>query len=451
MHPTRSFTISLLALVALFAFSGQAFATFAAVGSCTPPNAVTPAHTYPTIQAAVTASAPGTTIQICPGSYPEQVNISKKLTLLGVIDPTAPTQDLAIILPPTGGMVANATDVDTSEPIAAQVFVHDTFAAVVMISNVTVDGTGNQFGCVGDLTGILYQNASGTLNHIAVRNELLGDVLSPCQSGEGIFVQSGTGKSSKVTVENSSVHNYNKNGIIANDAGTKMNLTENFIQGSGSDPNSPAQNGIQIGFGATGTIVSETISDNLYFDPASYAAADILIVDAAENSGITVKSNTLGNTQQPITIYTDFSGGPTQYGDGVSITGNHIYGTGDFDAIDICTNGNTVTGNTIFNSAQSGIHLDSACGIFFSGPPTGNNNTVTGNTLLESACAGILADTGTTSNTITPNTFYTMPFTVTNTAASCTIPLVPGQANSSHADTARPNVNKSPRKYSPKK
>ena len=254
-----------------------------------------------------------------------------------------------------------------------------------------------------------------------------------------------------MTVENSSVHNYNKNGIIANDAGTKMNLTENFIQGSGSDPNSPAQNGIQIGFGATGTIVSETISDNLYFDPASYAAADILIVDAAENSGITVKSNTLGNTQQPITIYTDFSGGPTHYGDGVSITGNHIYGTGDFDAIDICTNGNTVTGNTIFNSAQSGIHLDSACGIFFSGPPTGNNNTVTGNTLLESACAGILADTGTTSNTITPNTFYTMPFTVTNTAASCTIPLVPGQANSSHADTARPNVNKSPRKYSPKK
>ena len=79
MNSTRSFTFSCLALIALVALSGQAFAAnYAAVGACTPPNPVTPAHTYATIQLAVTSSAPGTVIQICPGIYPEQVVVTIK-------------------------------------------------------------------------------------------------------------------------------------------------------------------------------------------------------------------------------------------------------------------------------------------------------------------------------------------------------------------------------------
>ena len=43
------------------------------------PNA---GHT--TIQTAVNAAAPGDTIQVCPGTYNEQVEIAKRLTLVGV-------------------------------------------------------------------------------------------------------------------------------------------------------------------------------------------------------------------------------------------------------------------------------------------------------------------------------------------------------------------------------
>ena len=39
--------------------------------------------TFPTIQSAVTAASPGDTISVCPGSYPELVQIDKTLTLLG--------------------------------------------------------------------------------------------------------------------------------------------------------------------------------------------------------------------------------------------------------------------------------------------------------------------------------------------------------------------------------
>jgi hypothetical protein len=59
-----------------------------------------------------------------------------------------------------------------------------------------------------------------------------------------------------------------------------------------------------------------------------------------------VSGNTLGNSNYAVSLFTDTVGA---FGDGVSVTGNKIFGTSTFDAIDVCTNNNTITGNTIFN------------------------------------------------------------------------------------------------------
>jgi parallel beta-helix repeat protein len=416
MHPTRSFTFSCLALVMLLGFGGQAFAVnYNAVGTCTPPNP--PTHVYATIQAAVTASAPGTIIEICPGTYPEQVVITRKLTLEGV---AVGGQDAVVILPPAGGLVQNTVDFDSTNPpnspVAAQVLVKGPFVAAVTITNLTVDGTGNGIAaCSPDVQGILFQNASGTLNHVAVRNQTLPPADNGCQSGESIYVQTAAGFSSTVTVANSSVHNYNKNGITGNDSGTKLTVTGSYVQGSGVVPvPGAAQNGVQLAYGAKGKISGNTVIDNIYGDPTVAASTDILLYDTAESSAITVSSNIVGNSQIPIAVYTD----TTSLGDGVSVTGNKVFGTSTYDGIDVCTNGNTVTGNTVFNSAESGVHLDASCG------GTGNTNIVTGNTILESECAGILDDTGT--NTINSDTYYTVPFPVASSTAGC--PFVAGPA-----------------------
>jgi hypothetical protein len=413
MHPTRTFTFSCLALVVLAALSGQAFASTVAVGTC-------PTATFPTIQLAINAVPAGSTIQICPGNYHEQVLITKKLTLVGIAG--AAGDDAAVILPPTTGMVANTVSVDSGDPIAAQILVTSGPAS---ISNLTVDGTGNGItGCGPNLMGILFQSASGTVNHVAVRNQTLAAGLGGCQSGESIFVQTRAGFVSTVTVANSSVHNYNKNGITGNDHGTKLTVTGNYVQGSGVVPvPGAAQNGIQLGFGARGTIKGNTVIDNIYGDPIVAASTDILLFDTAENSLITVTGNIVGNSQIPIALFTLGDDG-ANLGDGVSVTGNKVFGTSTYDGIDVCTNGNIVTGNTIFNSAESGVHLDASCGIFFGGA-TGNNNNVTGNTILESECAGILADLGTSGNTTTPNTYFTVPFPV---ASSCPSPAVSTRA-----------------------
>lgn len=439
---SRIFTISCLTVVALIALGGQAFSVvtnYAVVGACTAPNPPThPTEVYATISAAVTApaSVAGTVIEICPGTYQEQVVITKKLTLDGVASPS--TSDAVVIAPPAGGMVANATDLDVGDPIAAQVLV--LHATGVLIENLTIDGTGNQLGCTGtDFMGLLFQNAGGTVNHVAVREQIPGDVLTGCQIGESIYVQTAPTFSSKVTIEYSSVHNYNKNGITGNDANTDIILTENVIQGSGLSAIA-AQNGIQVCCGATANIGSNTVIDNVYSNPAAYAAADILLYDTAENSGLKVYDNILGNSELPVVLYTDFAYGPTAYGDGVSVTTNHIFGTSSFDAIDVCTNGNTITGNTITNSAESGVHLDASCGSYFSGPPTGNNNVASPNTILESYCAGVLADPGTTGNSTGGETFWTVPFTITNSSAACTIPPLQGQVRAA-----------GPHRFSPKR
>jgi hypothetical protein len=411
MHITRSLTLAGLALLMLVAFSGQAFSVTVAVGSCTS------LVNYATIQQAVNAVPSGSTIRICPGKYHEQVEITEKLTILGIANATS---DAVVVLPPTTGMVANTVDVDDPTlPIAAQIWVHDT-TGPVSISNITVDGSNNQIsGCAPDLQGILFQSASGTLNHVAVRNETLGAGLGGCQSGEGIFVQTATGLASTVTIEASSVHSYNKNGITGNDAGTTLTVMGNYVQGAGVVPSGgAAQNGIQLGFGATGKIISNTVIDNIYGDITIAASADILLFDTAETSGATVTTNTLGNSQLPIALVTDTPG----VGDGVSVTSNKIFGTSSFDAIDACTNGNSIKSNTIYNSAESGIHLDASCG------GTGNTNIATGNTIVESFCAGVLSDSGTTGNTIAPNTYDTVLFTTASSTSKCTIPAGPMSA-----------------------
>jgi len=155
-------TVKLFA-VALFAFTlaVPAFSDTVEVGTCIQ-NLV---H-FDTIQDAVdhAAQGGGTTIDVCPGSYPEQVTINKNLTLRGVADPGS-NQDAAIIVAPQGGIVANTTSLSNGTPIAAQILVTSPATQVSIIS-LTVDGSGNNLpDCSVDLIGIYYQKPRDLSRH----------------------------------------------------------------------------------------------------------------------------------------------------------------------------------------------------------------------------------------------------------------------------------------------
>jgi hypothetical protein len=382
----RASSLTLAALLLFAAFAAQSsLAATVQVGSC-----LTGTPRYSTIQSAVNASPAGTTIRICPGNYPEQVVISKTLTLSGVPSQSGSTP---VVTSPAGGITQNATGLGTGSAIGAQILVEN--ATGVDITGLTVDGTGNQLSCTLDLMGIYYQNASGVINYVVARNQNLGSG-SECQSGEGIFAQSGYGfsGSSAVVIENSNVYAYQKNGISADGDTLTVTITANSVIGFGPDPY-VAQNGIQITGGTRGTVLNNSVMNDIYTG-ATFSATGILVYTA---SGLSISTNTVGNTQG-IAV---FSGGAAGSADQTTLISNHVVDTDTYDAIDVCSNGNTVVANTIMGGNAGGIHLDDSCAEV-NGSSSGNSNTVTKNS-INNVCAGILLGSG-MGNTISPNSIF---------------------------------------------
>jgi hypothetical protein len=407
----------------------------------TPPS-TTPCKalpSYPTISQAVSGAPAGSTIYICPGTYAEQVVITKKMTLEGVAGngnagSTASGSNNPVIVSPAGGVVVNSNDLypyggDPNQPTAAQILVQTPSNAlstpiVVNISNITVDGSNNGLsGCPTDLVGIYYQNASGTVNHVTTRFQELDPADFGCQDGLAIYVQSGYGTvgTAVVTVQNSSVHDYDKNGITADGSGTVATITGNYIVGIG--PTAViAQNGIQLSDGARGKISSNTVTDDVYINSpgcgvgSCTSATGILLYDSGGTSAshVTISGNTVSNTQGAIVAYTDGNttadyAGTADYNDVASnkITTSPTAGIYFLDGIDLCSDNNTATLNNVFNSSGSGIHIDGQCKEPDS-TATGINTTVTNNTVNE-ACAGVLTGPGTgpgTGNTVTGTSTY---------------------------------------------
>jgi len=395
---------------------------------------VTPPNTAPcrnvtsfnTISQAIAHVPAGSTIYICPGTYAEQIVITKKLTLIGesangLAGGSASGAENPVILSPTGGVVVNAADLYDNSPIAAQIAVLSP-GGTVNVSNLTIDGSNNDLsGCGTNLVGVLYQNASGTINHVVTRYQELDPSDFGCQDGLAIFVQSGysSGGTATVTIEDSSVHDYDKNGITADGSGTVATITGNYVAGIGATPLT-AQNGIQVSFGAAGAVKDNTVTDDVYVNPADcgmsnscYSATGILLYDSGgtNSSPVTISGNTVSNTQGAIVAVTD--GGETA--DYNNVTSNKIStnaaivvtgATYLLDGIDLCSNNNTATSNTVYNSSGAGVHLDSECsepGGAATGIGTATHNTV------NEACTGVLLGNsgGTQSGTIAYNVVET--------------------------------------------
>jgi hypothetical protein len=245
----KSRTVSVLAgLAFVCVFVQMSAATTVYVATCGTPR-------YSTIQTAVTSVAAGTTINVCPGTYPEQVKIPISLTLKGF---ASGNSSAAVITSPSGGLVQNASSL-SGGGIEAQIYVES--GATVKIQGLTIDASNSNLdslGCGGDPVGIYFQNASGTITLNSVLNDVLSPNLNGCQGGLGIFVESSGTNTVSITYNN--VENYQKNGITVNGtgpAGMTTTISSNTVIGQG--PISGAgENSIQLAFGATGTISNNT-------------------------------------------------------------------------------------------------------------------------------------------------------------------------------------------------
>jgi parallel beta-helix repeat protein len=368
-----------LTIFPVFALAGS----IVVAGSCKPTL-----PSYPTLTAAVAGAPDGGTIQVCPGSYTEQVTIAKNLTINGIASGNA---GLPTIVVPAGGLVQNATTYNVTSgflqnsAVAAQIIVAP--GATVNFNGITIDATNNGLPNCGPVPiGIYYSDSSGTVDHVQFRNQLAtcfydgfaGAMAYPM--GDGVFVQSDGTLPASVTVENSSFHLVGYMGVHADGADASVSIKDNTVEG----PGITYGNGILVEWGAGSPSISGNYETNALLSTAPSGFWGILLNSCA--GGTVVSSNVISNSSNGIVAECN----------GNTITGNKIFAS-EFDGIEVCGSNNVVQSNMINDSGQSGVNLVQGC--------LAQNNTVSANTVV-GACAGVLEGTDATGNTIGTNTLF---------------------------------------------
>ncbi len=292
---------------------------------------------YSTIQAAVTAAAPGSEIVVCPGTYVEQVTIptgKNNLTLRS-------DKPLAAIIQAPAVMTGNKAIVDVAG------------VQNVTIRGFTITGPGGG-GCDSIRWGVRVDSGGSANireNHIT---EIRDNPFSGCQNGIGILVgRQSEGQVGSAVIQKNIIDNYQKGGIVVSNVGSSAEVKDNDATGVGPTA-LIAQNGIQISAGATATVQHNTVTDNVY-TPQSVVSTGILLFNPG---AVTIDHNEASSND--VNIYSFQATGPV-------ITHNKVSG-GSFDGIDIVeTTGADVSHNTSLNNVYDGIYVDpSATGNTFS-------------------------------------------------------------------------------------
>ncbi len=375
----------------------------------------------------------GSTILLMPGTYAGQVHMTG-FTNLNLIGSGVGS---TIIQPPAASMTKYFTTSGNNYPI---LFVENSDA--VNISNLTVDGLGK-----GNINyrfmGVGYHDAGGAVSNCEVK-DIRETPISGTQHGNGIYAYVDALPNRTLDVTNCWVHGFQKGGITLNGVGLTAHVNGCNVEGYGP-ASFIAMNGIQIGFGATGSIINNQVSGCNYTG-AGWISAAMLLYNPAGT--ITTKHNTVTESQTGIyyinvggnidsnTVTNTTAGmGTTTYwwcivadpGTGTS----HLPSAQPFDAnlaltpfgsgpatMGIATITTSATGN-IVDGGGNGTGLEADAVSSYVGTETLNfaatGNQVTGCT----AAMSTWEDPGTTVNvTLTSNHFLWNTYGIGNTSAT---------------------------------
>jgi len=277
------------------------------------------------IQSAVDAASPGDVIKLRAGTYAEQVVIDTPLALVGegrgeTVVESPESLGTSYDRPQRDGGTA------TESPV---VFVDGTDAE---LCSLTVDGARNA-GDNRNFSGIGLRNANARIVDVeTVRTT--NDPFAGAQHGNGIAAFNTDGTARRVAVRESTVHDYQKTGVVGEGDGLTMIVADTTVTGQGATDEN-GQNGVQISGGAAGYLFRNVVTDNVYTG-ATFTATGVIGVDAA---GITLSENRLASNQFGLAASgTDVVAHRNDFENDVSATlsfppaGVVNYGGGDVDA-----------------------------------------------------------------------------------------------------------------------
>jgi hypothetical protein len=215
----------------------------------------------------------GSTVYVLAGTYEEQVVImSDDLQLIGSgagDDPATNT----VIRSPVSLPYSYATGTNNNYPVVGVIGCQG-----VSLENLRVDGYGRGNSNYR-FQGVGFWNAGGVLENCQVVN-IQDTPFSGAQHGVGVYAYNNTGGPYAIAMTDVVVADFQKNGLALLGEGLTVDLVNVTAIGKGAT-SVTAQNGIQIGDGAGGTVATSAISDVAYTG-ASWTATGFLLQEAAD-------------------------------------------------------------------------------------------------------------------------------------------------------------------------
>jgi parallel beta-helix repeat protein len=391
-------------------------------GTCRLPKHPCATISYALTQASTTATS---TIDVAAGEYPQPLTITHSV----IIDGAGDSGNSATLIDPS--TLAGDTDTDSTTP--QEVIVDVTGTTGVTLKNLEVSGDNatsnfNWPGCQDDFVGVYYHDASGAMTSVQVTGIELPSDYFGCQDGLAVYAAADNGSTTKLTMSELNVNNFEKNGITCDDAGTTCTVKKSDITGIG--PTSQiAANGFQGYDAASVKLTGDKVTGNSYTGGgAGDEATGLLIYDVGT---VTATSNHLtdndvngyfgsdGNgptagtwtiSKNTVTGATDnVSGGYAGYGWGiqldsttnaVSITDNTVKSSAVYGIALTGVSNATVSGNTVAKNGSDGIYVGGPGGM----ANDSTDNVIESNTANNNSGDGINADTDSTGNSFTGNT-----------------------------------------------
>jgi LPXTG-motif cell wall-anchored protein len=294
-------------------------------------------NNYATIQEAVDAVAGGGTVHVVAGSYVEQVIINKSMSLIG--------DEGAIIKAPEIPETFTVPEGSKSwEPV---IFVYGgtrTGNAIsgeeqvnVMISGFTIDGDARK--PAERAAGILLRNVTGTISgNIFINFDLNMETFGVMVNGN-----------SDVAIKENDISGFGRGGIVIGSWG-EFPQPNASIRGNNVETVTHAkwaQNGIQIGWGATGEIIGNTVTGHIW-SAGGWGASGILIPGS---SNIEVAENTVRNNDYGVSVvgYANFGG--HRPSTNINIHDNILSGNTSGVSLQGDVSDTIIVGNTIHSNA----------------------------------------------------------------------------------------------------
>ena len=383
---------------------------------------------YTVIQDAIDAASSGDTVQVCPGTYDEQVVIdSKSLTLQGTGTSTTiikPSSESILTSLYTTGTQAGAFF--NGIVIASIIDVRNAGAAGVTIRDLAIDGemiTALPAGA-GHVSGIVFGETGGAIDNVLVEDTKF--VLPASVRTYSIWLDAIGATPVTVDVTDSTANQYGRNGINARGDSITVSFENNTIIGPGMVGPDQVPNGVLLIAGAGGEVKDNTISAN-HYTGATFLGSGVLLFQARD--GITISGNEIFDTDDAVllnatsmatiednNLHNNVKGIRLEAGAAGNSIGNNLIDTNSLYGIDVdddpATPGNValrnaITGNAAGVSNPNASSFDATCNWWGAvsgpgpvGPGTGDSVStnvtfqpwLTTSDLLNGPCDGPLPD-----------------------------------------------------------